>query len=657
MSKKTKENSNTHVDLNKKVIQNKRQAMSKLKRIMKDNILEARNLNQKKMYDTISSKEITFAGGPAGVGKTYLVSHYALKAIIEKGTPYDGIVITKPLVEANGERIGFLPGPQPLDARVLTPSGWRLMGELQKGDSVVGEDGKHNKINKILPNGPKEVFKVTTSDGRVTECCADHLWNTQTLLDRKAERKGTTKSLLEIKNTLKDPRLGKRLNHFLPRVSPISYSKESHALLPYTLGSLLGDGSLCNTIVLSTTDKEIQERVHSEVVKLNCYTSYSGSINYNICHNSSNKKTARQVKITDTTTGRSEHYSRIGQAHKAHASIPITTLKDRCERGVTVEGKRYKFLDKQSKWCNPVKEELRKLGLLNKKSNSKFIPNSYKLGSAQQRLDLLRGLMDSDGSVKKSTGEASFYTCSKLLANDIMEIVRSLGGNASLSSRPPRSYFNKNMQTTIKGNYTQYIVSVALPEDLNPFYLNRKAMYFKSKYIKGIKIQSIEPVGIKDTQCIGVESDSNLYITDDFIVTHNSISEKTDPFMMSYWYNIRKFIGIDVMDILIHEKVIEVIPLAFMRGLTLDNKIVILDEAQNATPEQIKMFLTRIGDRSKYIICGDVEQTDRKDANGLADSIKRFTGMDEIGLCSFARDDIVRNSLISKILDKYRGEV
>ena len=131
------------------------------------------------------------------------------------------------------------------------------------------------------------------------------------------------------------------------------------------------------------------------------------------------------------------------------------------------------------------------------------------------------------------------------------------------------------------------------------------------------------------------------------------ISEKTDPFMMSYWYTIRKLVGINILDTLVTNKIIDVIPMAYMRGLTLDNKVVILDEAQNATPEQIKMFLTRIGDNSKYIICGDVEQTDRKHINGLQDSLIRFADFDPIGLCMFSKADIVRHKLIDKILDRY----
>ena len=116
---------------------------------------------------------------------------------------------------------------------------------------------------------------------------------------------------------------------------------------------------------------------------------------------------------------------------------------------------------------------------------------------------------------------------------------------------------------------------------------------------------------------------------------------------------MEQLIGKGIMDILIADKIIKVIPLAYMRGLTLDRKIVLLDEAQNCTVNQIKMFLTRIGMHSKFVITGDVEQTDRKHDNGLHDSLYRLSSIDEIGICSFHKKDIVRHKLVGKILDMY----
>ena len=133
------------------------------------------------------------------------------------------------------------------------------------------------------------------------------------------------------------------------------------------------------------------------------------------------------------------------------------------------------------------------------------------------------------------------------------------------------------------------------------------------------------------------------------------VEEKTAPFMMSFYYNMEQIIGKQRMEILKESNIIQVIPLAFMRGITLANKFVILDEAQNATPEQIKMFVTRIGENSKYIITGDLEQSDiKKHKSGLEDAIKRFAGVHGVGLAQFKEKDVVRHSLVKRLLKRYK---
>ena len=133
------------------------------------------------------------------------------------------------------------------------------------------------------------------------------------------------------------------------------------------------------------------------------------------------------------------------------------------------------------------------------------------------------------------------------------------------------------------------------------------------------------------------------------------VEEKTAPFMMSFYYNMEQIIGKQRMEILKENGIIQVIPMAYMRGITLSNKFVILDEAQNATPEQIKMFVTRIGQYSKYIITGDLEQSDiANHKSGLEDAIKRFAGVHGVGLASFKEKDVVRHSLVKRLLKRYK---
>ena len=134
------------------------------------------------------------------------------------------------------------------------------------------------------------------------------------------------------------------------------------------------------------------------------------------------------------------------------------------------------------------------------------------------------------------------------------------------------------------------------------------------------------------------------------------IDEKTMPYMMSLYYNMEQIIGKQRLEVLKKAGAIQVIPLAYMRGLTLTDSIVVLDEAQNATPSQIKTFLTRIGNGSKFIVNGDLMQSDIKISNGLEDSIKRFTGLRRVGFSQFDLDDVVRHPIVAELLERYKDE-
>ena len=137
-----------------------------------------------------------------------------------------------------------------------------------------------------------------------------------------------------------------------------------------------------------------------------------------------------------------------------------------------------------------------------------------------------------------------------------------------------------------------------------------------------------------------------------------NVDEKTEPFMQSVYYNMEQIIGKQRMEVLKAAGIVKVIPLAYMRGLTLQNKIVMLDEAQNATIPQIKTFLTRIGVGSKYIVSGDLMQSDLKSKgpNALEDSIRRFTGLYGVGFSQFTMKDVVRHPIVAEILSRYEDK-
>ena len=135
-----------------------------------------------------------------------------------------------------------------------------------------------------------------------------------------------------------------------------------------------------------------------------------------------------------------------------------------------------------------------------------------------------------------------------------------------------------------------------------------------------------------------------------------NVEEKLDPYIFPSYYLLNKIIGKTAREKLKEIEAIEVFALAFMRGMNIDNSILIFEEAQNSTPSQMKLLLTRIGYNSKFFISGDLEQTDRyKDVkqSGLYDAIQKFQNMSDVGVFEFEIKDIVRNPLISKILKRY----
>jgi len=138
-----------------------------------------------------------------------------------------------------------------------------------------------------------------------------------------------------------------------------------------------------------------------------------------------------------------------------------------------------------------------------------------------------------------------------------------------------------------------------------------------------------------------------------------NVEEKLDPYIFPSYYLLNKIIGKEVREKLKEIEVIEVFALAYMRGMNIDNSILIFEEAQNSTPNQMKLLLTRIGFNSKFFISGDLEQTDRykdKKQSGLWDAIHRFQNMDNILTHVFGDEDVVRNPLITKILKKYEDK-
>lgn len=135
------------------------------------------------------------------------------------------------------------------------------------------------------------------------------------------------------------------------------------------------------------------------------------------------------------------------------------------------------------------------------------------------------------------------------------------------------------------------------------------------------------------------------------------LKEKIDPYLMPIYDSLDLILGKELKDRYIEKGIIEVMPLAYMRGRTLDEAFVILDEAQNTTDKQMLMFLTRLGFNSKMIVNGDITQIDlniAKNKSGLVTAINKLKGINKISFIEFNNNDVVRNPLVQCIIEKFQ---
>ena len=351
---------------------------------------------------------------------------------------------------------------QPLYCQVLTPHGYKKLADISIGDKVMGKDGKIQEVIGVYPQGVRPVYKVTTNDGAVTYCDEEHIWNVRASSgnSRKAGFKNLTlKEMLSkgivCKQTPREERTGRKaMPRFeIPVADAMEFPKREYEVSPYILGVLIGDGSLTGSVALFS-NPDIDNQI-AETIKDILPCEY-------------------ELKKNDAP--------------------------DCPQYSIVLKGDGEGYI-----------QRLKRLGL-NVKSGDKFIPDIYKYGSKDQRLSLLRGLMDTDGFAYKN--RIYFSTSSKMLAYDIVELVNSLGGiaNVHVYEREDKS--------------DEYRVSIKIK--ICPFSLRRKAVEWNdtkvSRYI-------IDATRIDDYECvcIKVSNDDELYVTDNYIVTHNTTVALSSP--------------------------------------------------------------------------------------------------------------------------------
>ena len=603
--------------------------------------------NQKKLISEIRNKEITICSGLAGTGKTFLSCAVALD-LLKNDPRYKKIIIIKSVTTLKDEEIGFLKGPQPLYENVLTPNGWIKMGDISVDDYVITENGNPSKVIGVFDQENDElsdIYRLTIKDGRYVDACLNHKWNVKT--NKLDYFTVDTNYILKHINSV---------DFYLPELKPVQYQQNKPLTInPYLLGVLIGDGCLSSGHVrFCSIDGEIINKVNNIISEYDLSLT-TNNITYTITSTRyGTQQGAKEIIVENTKTD--EIFIGYSKDVCEKYNIKETTVWGRCTKQLTVDNLKFGYTGKISESSNPFKEMLIGLNLLGKKSYEKFIPIEYKQSSVDNRIELLRGLLDTDGTIKKN-GEITYITTSEQLADDVRELVWSLGGSArkyKKITRQKNQVLNGNKVYQRRDCFT--ITLRFSNNEFNPFYLSRKAERFKPTKSNHLKISKIEKVGQSKIRCIKIDSPTELYVTKDFIVTHNSMKEKMEPFMYSFIHNFQKVIGEANVSLLRNANMIEELPIAYMRGINIDNSITIIDEAQNISVDNIRTIMTRLGQNSKMIFLGDENQIDmkRKSESSLNFIINKFSDFEEVGTIVLGEDDVVRNPLIKKIEQIFR---
>lgn len=369
---------------------------------------------------------------------------------------------------------------QPLDAKILTPTGWVTMGNIKVGDEVLTPKGTKSKVTYIHPQGMKQVYDVKLHDGSKTEACLDHLWECYYMSGRTP--KHATKHIETTSSVIKFlERQSKRtspLNISIPIINQnIEFDiKIPLTIPPYLLGVLLGDGCISGgSITITSMDLEIVDR---------CISCLDQDYHLTVSNNAQLKAPSYRV-VPKTRTGKPNRYISL----------------------------------------------LREMNLYGTYSHDKFIPEQYKYASVHERLELIQGLMDTDGTVDKRGG-VSFSTASVILAKDMQHILWSLGAVCTITTK--QSYFTNKTNQRTEG-LLSYTLFIAYNDSKQLFGISRKRDRCNSSFAMRTnkkqptlrrRIRSIEPSRITQAQCITIDDADQLYITDDFIVTHNSTYAK-----------------------------------------------------------------------------------------------------------------------------------
>lgn len=345
---------------------------------------------------------------------------------------------------------------QPLTSSVYTPTGPKQMKDIKVKDIICIPNNSTAKVIGVYPQGIKEVYLVTFTDGSTTKCCREHLWSINSSTGRARGTCNKIWPLQDFMDNLKDSSGSSKW--FIPKTGIIQLKSQEVNMNPYLLGVLIGDGGIKYRLILTTSYDDLKEEVEKVLL---------------LSH-----PNIRLKKIGDSIS------FRLNQINRKYRNELVTSLKE--------------------------------MKLFGCGSADKFIPKEYLYNSFDVRQSILQGLIDTDGYISKE-GTVQYCTASKQLCLDVQELVNSLGGFARI-----------NLKTNVKGyeDRIYYTLTINLPANIKIARTKRRLDRYslrKRKYEPVRAFKSVEYIGEEECQCIAIDSKDKLYLTDQGIVTHNTI--------------------------------------------------------------------------------------------------------------------------------------
>lgn len=349
----------------------------------------------------------------------------------------------------------------PVDTCVLTPDGWRRVGDIRVGDKVIGSDGRATDVVGVYPRGRLAVFRVRFSDGSEVTVDAEHLWPVWEHNDWHRGKPYRVMATAELAGNLRDGAGNRRWR--IPLTAPVQFGRTSELPLdPYLIGVLLADQTKHrSTVIFCTGDERVPEEVR--------------------------------------------------------AVLPDGIMLTHSD---TADGVRQWRIVSEPKFApNPVLDALRGLGLQGLRSHERFVPRPYLYASVEARIALLQGLMDTDGELRPD-GHIEYTTTSPALAKDVQFVVESLGGTARMHVKFAPRYKYKG---ELRIGRSAYRLTLALPNGVQPARAFCDRYHGRSKYPPTRLIDAIIPAGEAEVVCLAVAAADHLYLTEHCIVTHNTV--------------------------------------------------------------------------------------------------------------------------------------